>query len=65
MSDKKLYPTLSIKTNYEFSSNYMNIITYSDGNHDLFDISNKINVPVEEINKLIINLKNKKIIKLL
>ena len=65
MSDKKLYPTLSIKTNYEFSSNYMNIITYSDGNHDLFDISNKINLPVEEINKLIINLKNKKIIKLL
>ncbi len=65
MSDKNLYPTLSIKTNYELSSNYMNIITYSDGNHDLFDISNKINLPVEEINKLITNLKNKKIIKLL
>ena len=62
MGRRKMYPTLSIKNNYQESKTIMDIISYCDGKNDLIDISNKLNVSVFEIHKIIKILKIKKII---
>ena len=63
LSSKNIYPTLSIKNNYEQIQKIMDIITYSDGYNDLIDISNKINVPIWELVDHVKKLKKKKILK--
>mgnify|MGYP001387388080 CR=1 FL=1 len=62
MGRRKMYPTLSIKNNYQESKTIMDIISYCDGKNDLIDISNKLNISVFEIYKIIKILKIKKII---
>ncbi len=62
LSRRKMYPTLSIKNNYQESKAIMDIISYCDGKNDLIDISNKVNLSVFEVQKIIKMLKIKKII---
>ena len=59
LGKRGLYPTISQKGNYDTVASMMNLIKYCDGKNDIFDISNRINVPVELlieiIDKLIAN----------
>lgn len=45
LGKRGLYPTISQKGSYDEISAMMDLITYSDGKNDLFDISNIIGVP--------------------
>jgi aminopeptidase-like protein len=44
-----LYPDLSIKGSTSSVKDLLNILSYCDGEHDIFDISNKAKVPVMEV----------------
>ena len=44
-----LYPTLSRKENYNKTNAITDFIAYADGKNDLFDISNLIHIPVDEL----------------
>lgn len=46
LGKRGLYPTISQKGSYNAVSAMMNFIKYCDGKNDLFDISDRINVPV-------------------
>lgn len=49
LGKRGLYPTISMKGQYDNVEIMTNFIAYADGNNDLIDISNIINVPVENI----------------
>ncbi len=49
LGKRGLYPTLSTKKSGEEVSLMMNIITWSDGSHDLIDIAELCNVPVWDL----------------
>jgi aminopeptidase-like protein len=49
LGKRGLYPTLSTKESGRMVRDMMNLIAYSDGKHDLIDISNIIGVPVEKL----------------
>ena len=51
---RNLYPNTSKKGIYDFQSKLMqNVLTWSDGHHDLIDISEKTNVPVLKILEIV------------
>ena len=49
LGKRGLYPTLSTKESGKVVRNMMNFLAYADGNNDLIDIANRINVPVWEL----------------
>lgn len=49
LGKRGLYPTISQKGNYNEITAMMNLIAYSDGKNDLFDISNIIRIPPFEL----------------
>ena len=59
LGKRGLYPTVSQKGSYGGIKTMMNLITYSDGKNDLFDIGNIIDVPpfelIDTIDKLFAN----------
>ena len=67
LGKRGLYPTLSIKNSYQNTKLMMDILTYADGQHTLFDIAEICNVPIWELyeikrvledNDLITNITN-------
>lgn len=57
LGPRGLYPTISQKGSSTDTEVMMMFIYYSDGRSDLIDISNRLNVPVSEIIKIIEKLK--------
>lgn len=49
LGKRGLYPTLSTKESGQLVRTMMNMISYSDGNHDLLTIAEKINAPFQEL----------------
>ena len=58
LGKRGLYPTISQKGSYDAVYAMTNFLTYADGRNDLIDISNIINVPIEELIEIIDKLKN-------
>lgn len=53
LGKRGLYPTLSSKGSSNFVRDMLNLLAYADGNNDLIDISNRINVPAKELYPII------------
>ncbi len=53
MGKRGLYPTLSTKLTADIVRNMMNFMVYADGGNDILDISNIINVPIDELYSII------------
>ena len=53
LGKRGLYPTIGTKTSSLQVKDIMNFISYADGEHDLIDISNRINIPVWELYPII------------
>lgn len=53
LGKRGLYPTLSTKESGKVVRNMMNFLAYADGNNDLIDIANRINVPVWELFEIV------------
>ncbi len=53
LGKRGLYPTIGTKSSSLAVKDIMNFISYADGDHDLIDISNKIDVPVWELYPII------------
>ena len=52
LGKRNLYPTISRKDNYNHDVTKLSeILTWSDGNHSLLDIADKLNVPVWKLYK--------------
>lgn len=49
LGKRGLYPDLSIKGSTDGVKQLLNVLSYCDGQHDLFDIGNKARVNVEEV----------------
>ena len=61
MDKRKLYHTLSIKTNYKFQKN-MHFLQYADGKNSLEKISKLTKIDIKKVNKIYKNLKQIKLI---
>ena len=57
LGKRGLYPTVSKKGSYDEVQSLIDFIAYADGKNDLFDISNIINVPVDELIEIVTKLK--------
>jgi len=64
MTKRKVYPTLSAIKRGQEVEDIMNLLTYSDGNNDLIDISNIINIPTWDLIDLINQLSDLNLIEL-
>ena len=65
LSKKKLYPTLSIKNNFNNNLKLMmDLISYSDGTKSISQIANKFDVKEMRVNSLTKKLVKKKILRL-
>lgn len=53
-----LYPTESFNQSSLSVKDMMNFIAYADGKNNLFEISNRINVPVAKLHEIAMRLKN-------
>lgn len=53
LGKRGLYPTISQKGSYDAIESMMNFMAYADGNNDLIDISNIINVPMQNLIRII------------
>ena len=63
LSKHNLYPTISTKNNYTSKLNTrLDLIAYSDGKRNLFQIAKLINKPLKELNKELKLLAKKKIL---
>ena len=62
LGKRGLYPTLSQKGNYDEVLPMKNLIAYSDGNNDLIEISNIIDVPIDRLIPIIDKLKTNKLL---
>ena len=62
MGRRGLYPTLSTKESNKQVSLMMDLLSWSDGDHSLIDIADKINVPVWTIYDLVNKLISEKLI---
>ena len=62
MGKRGLYPTLSTKESNKQVSLMMDLLSWSDGDHSLIDIADKINVPVWTIYDLVNKLISEKLI---
>lgn len=49
LGKRGLYPDLSIKGSTATVKHMLNVLSYSDGYHDIFDISNRSCIPVEQV----------------
>lgn len=58
LGKRGLYPTLSKKNSTYVVRDMLNFIAYADGKNDLVDISNIINVPIEELISIMKKLKD-------
>ena len=58
LGKRGLYPTISQKGSYDEVAAMTNVIAYADGKNDLFDISNIIGIPVDELVPIIQRLKD-------
>jgi aminopeptidase-like protein len=56
LGKRGLYPTMNTKDTKSIVNNMMNFLVYCDGTNDLIDISNKINLPIWELYKIIEDL---------
>lgn len=65
LGKRGLYPTISKKGSINETRKMTAFIAYCDGKHDLVDISNKINVPIDELVTIIKKLLDVKLIDLL
>lgn len=65
LGKRGLYPTISKKGSIYETRKMTAFIAYCDGTHDLIDISNRINVPINELITIINRLSEVKLIKLL
>ena len=63
LGKRGLYPTLSQKGNYTESRLRMNLIAYSDGTKNIFEIAKLLNKPFDKLCKEYYTLKTKKILK--
>ena len=63
LGKRGLYPLVSRKGQYDELTSMMNFIAYSDGKHDLIDISDIIRAPVWELLPIIDKLVKAKLIK--
>jgi len=57
LGKRGLYPTISQKGTYDAVKAMTDFIAYADGRNDLIDISNIINVPIDELIQIVIKLK--------
>lgn len=62
LGKRGLYPSVSQKGNYDEIRATTNFITYADGTNDLIDISNLINVPIDEIIPIVDKLIDKNLV---
>ena len=58
LGKRGLYPTISQKGSYDSVAAMMNFIKYCDGKNDLFDISDRINIPINRLIEIVEKLKN-------
>jgi aminopeptidase-like protein len=58
LGKRGLYPTISQKGQYDSTRAMTSFIAYADGTMDLFDISEKINVPIERLFEIAAKLEN-------
>lgn len=64
LGKRGLYPTISKKSKNKEVKTIIDFIAYADGNNDLIDISNKINVPVWELYPIIEKLLKSDLLKI-
>ena len=62
LGKRGLYPTISQKGSYDAVKSMVDTIKYCDGKNDLFDISNRINVPTNMIIDIINKLKENELV---
>ncbi|MEA1892493.1 MAG: DUF4910 domain-containing protein [Campylobacterota bacterium] len=62
LGKRGLYPTISTKTSGAIVRDMMNFIAYADGNNDLIDIANIINVQAEELFDIVDKMKKANLI---
>jgi len=62
LGKRGLYPTISKKGTYNEVKSMVDFIAYADGENDLIDISNKINVPTDELIEIIKKLEENRLI---
>lgn len=63
LSKRGLYPDVSMKNSATCVRDMMNFLAYADGTKDLFDISDKINVPISKLADIVEKLIKAKIIR--
>lgn len=63
LGKRGLYPTLSVNSSANLVKNMMNFMAYADGSNDLLDISNIINVPIDELYSMVENLSENGLLK--
>ena len=63
LGKRGLYPTISQKNAYADVRSMTNVIAYCDGNHDLFDLSERIGISLDELYPIIRRLKDNELIK--
>ena len=62
LSKVNLYPTLSSKINWDKNlNNILDVISYSDGTKSLIEISEKVNLTINDTKKIVALLKEKKL----
>lgn len=62
LGSRGLYPTLSQKGSYDAVKAMTDFIAYADGENDLIDISNRINVPCSELIDIVRKLKENQLL---
>lgn len=63
LGKRGLYPTTSTKDSGQTVREMMNILAYSDGNHDVIDLSFKLNIPFDTCLEISKKLEKNKILK--
>lgn len=63
LGKRGLYPTVSQKGSHDEVTSMMDFIAYADGENDLIDISNRINVSVKELLPIVLKLEKAGLIK--
>ncbi len=61
LGSRNMYPTVSVKDNYKKRNYILDLITYSNGEDNIFEISQKTNIPLEILIQAYSILKSKKI----
>jgi aminopeptidase-like protein len=64
LGKRGMYSLISKSDLYNKSLDILNILSYSDGKNSLFDIANKCGISINKLQKIILILKKKKLIKI-